>query len=103
MGRKAVLLVGFCCGLLFCLSGQTVPFRYLLKKDGLSQSSVFSIAQDEAGFMWFGTRDGLNKFDGYKFKIYRHSDDPNSLVGNDIRTLFADPSRKELWVVRFLA
>lgn len=98
MCRKAVLLVGLYCGLLFCLFGQTVPFRYLLKKDGLSQSSVFSIAQDGAGFMWFGTRDGLNKFDGYKFKIYRHSDDPNSLIGNDIRTLFADTTRKELWV-----
>ena len=53
------------------LSGQKgYSFQNFSKKDGLSQASVFAIAQDSSGFMWFGTRDGLNRFDGYQFKAY---------------------------------
>ena len=59
--------------------------------EGLSQSSVLSILQDKEGFLWFGTRDGLNKFDGHSFKTYRHSsDDPNSLSNSFIRVLLED-------------
>ena len=48
--------------------------------------------------MWFGTRDGLNKFDGYQFKVYRQSATPNSLISNDTRTLFADTAHQRLWI-----
>ena len=73
-------------------------FRHLLKKDGLSQSSVFSITQDADGFMWFGTRDGLNKYDGYQFTVYRQSPlQSGSLVSNDVRVLYIDPVDSSLW------
>ncbi|MEL6864744.1 MAG: two-component regulator propeller domain-containing protein [Bacteroidota bacterium] len=77
---------------------QMVTFRELSKKDGLSQASVFAIAQDSTGFMWFGTRDGLNKYDGYQFKVFKKSEAPNSIVANDIRTLYFDPQEKDLWI-----
>ncbi len=80
------------------MNGQATSFQHLSKVEGLSQSSVFAIAQDQAGFMWFGTRDGLNRFDGYEFMVYRADNSPNGLVANDIRTLFADTSQQQLWI-----
>jgi len=80
-------------------SGQTnFNFKSLSKEDGLSQASVFAIAQDQSGFMWFGTRDGLNKYDGYQFKVYKNDHDDNkSLVANDIRSLYFDEYENLLW------
>ena len=75
------------------------PFRELRKRDGLSQNSVVGIAQDGKGFMWFGTRDGLNRYDGDEFRVYRQErDDEHSLVYNDIRTLYFDADYNHLWV-----
>ena len=66
--------------------------------DGLSQGFVSSIIEDKQGFLWFATRDGLNKYDGYTFKVYRHDpDDTSSLADNNITTLFED-SKGRLWV-----
>jgi len=48
--------------------------------------------------MWFGTRDGLNKYGGYQFKVYRNAPTANSLVDNDIRTLYVDPQQQKLWI-----
>ncbi|MEM9822772.1 MAG: two-component regulator propeller domain-containing protein, partial [Bacteroidota bacterium] len=80
-------------------SGQeNISFRKLSKKDGLSQASVFAIVQDSVGFMWFGTRDGLNRFDGYQFKTFKKNDSANSIVANDIRTLYIDPLTHDLWI-----
>lgn len=56
---------------------QSVKFKHLSIEDGISQSSVYSIYQDNLGFVWLGTEDGLNKFDGYRFHIYRN--DPSNL------------------------
>ena len=46
--------------------------------DGLSQSSVECIIQDRKGFMWFGTQDGLNKYDGYSFSVYKNNSEDES-------------------------
>src|SRR6266540_3884612 len=55
--------------------GQSLQFQFepLSVEHGLSQSSVWSIYQDSYGFMWFGTADGLNKYDGYTFQVFRHN------------------------------
>jgi ligand-binding sensor domain-containing protein len=75
-----------------------LKFKKLTSNDGLSQNFVSSILQDKNGFMWFGTKDGLNRYDGYEFKIYRHNPfDAASLSGNYISTLFED-SKERLWV-----
>lgn len=58
---------------------------------GLSHNHVQTIAQDKYGFMWFGTADGLNRFDGYTFRKYKFSEsDTTSLISNEIRTLLAE-------------
>lgn len=79
-------------------SGPAVRFDRLSITEGLSQSAVASIIQDAQGFMWFGTEDGLNRFDGYEFRIYKHDpQDPNSISANHIKTLFEDDDGF-LWV-----
>lgn len=58
---------------------------------GLSQNHIHSIAQDKRGFMWFGTDDGLCRFDGHEFKIYKSDEhDPHSLANNSVRALLVD-------------
>jgi len=73
-------------------------FQNLSKKEGLSQASVFAITQDKSGFLWFGTRNGLNKFDGYQFKVYKKDTTATSLVADDIRYLYGDPLNHDVWV-----
>ena len=70
---------------------QGIKFSHLGLKDGLSQTTVFAILQDKQGFMWFGTEDGLNKYDGHNFKVYSHFPrDERSLTNNTILALFED-------------
>lgn len=73
-------------------------FKSYTLDQGLSNNTVFSIEQDFQGFIWFGTHEGLNRFDGYEFKKYFH--DPNdslTLPGNTVNCVFQD-SRNRLWV-----
>ncbi len=73
-------------------------FRRLTTEHGLSDSTVEAIVQDTQGFMWFGTADGLNRYDGYTFKVYSHVDgDPTSISGNYVWDLLVD-SRGTMWV-----
>ena len=70
---------------------QTYQFSHLSTVDGLSQSAVIAIHQDKLGQIWIGTRDGLNKYDGTKFTIYRNEDNnPNSISNNDILSIHED-------------
>ncbi len=78
--------------------GQHLEFEHISSKQGLSQNTVFCILQDNQGFMWFCTEDGLNKYDGYNFTIFRHDhEDPNSLSDSRILSIFQDRSGV-LWV-----
>ena len=87
----------------FFATAQSVPadrfkFQSLGIDDGLSQGAVSCIVQDKWGFMWFGTKDGLNKYDGYTFKVYHHDiKDSTTLSGNNIIKLLAD-SRGLIWI-----
>lgn len=77
----------------FAASAQTHHPRFgsIGLEQGLSQSSVMSVLQDHTGFLWVGTQDGLNRFDGLEFKVYRnHPQDPNSLSNNFIKVLYED-------------
>ena len=93
----SLCLLTVCLSPLVAQESERVVFRYLNKKDGLAQSSVFAVAQDSLGYLWFGTRAGLNKYDGYRFKLYT-SDSLTGPSGNDVRTLYADPLTKALWI-----
>ncbi|WP_109436351.1 two-component regulator propeller domain-containing protein [Aquimarina sp. AU119] len=73
-------------------------FLHLTANDGLSQGYISSIIQDKKGFMWFGTKDGLNRYDGYEFKIYNYYyDDPCSIQNNFI-TAISEDTRGTLWI-----
>ncbi len=62
---------------------EPLRFEHLTVEDDLSNSAVMFIMQDSQGFMWFGTQDGLNQYDGCKVTVYRHvHDNPNSLSGH---------------------
>ncbi|GAA0545873.1 two-component regulator propeller domain-containing protein [Chitinophaga japonensis] len=74
------------------------PVRYLGIENGLSNNAVINIYQDRKGFMWFGTYDGLNRYDGYRFKVYRNRvGDSTSLVDNGIYTIEGDGQHR-LWI-----
>lgn len=74
-----------------------IKFVRLDAEDGLSQNDVLEIIQDKYGFIWIGTQDGLNRFDGYNFKIYNHGDSETSLTSNYIFSVFSD-SKKNIWI-----
>lgn len=72
-------------------SNNDIYFRHISLEQGLSQTYVYCIFEDSKGFMWFGTQDGLNKFDGYDFKIYRpETGNPNSISHNQIFSIHED-------------
>jgi len=76
----------------------SIKFKNLSVKDGLSRNWVKCIYQDSYGFLWFGTEDGLNKYDGYTFKIYKHNSSyKNSLNHNNINLIYED-CEGTLWV-----
>lgn len=104
MKSRCILLSVFFNLLVCSLFGQGISnfknlkFKHLSLTEGLSQSSVICVLQDHKGFLWFGTRDGLNRYDGYTFKKYRYnSQDSGSLSNSYIRSLFEDENNN-LWV-----
>ncbi len=89
-----------CLALPAALEARPRPMRFerLSIEEGLSQSVVNAILQDSTGFLWLGTQDGLNRYDGYGFEIYRHdAEDPSSLPHDFVQTLVEDPAG-DLWI-----
>jgi len=77
---------------------QKIKFEHISVEQGLSHTKVFCIFQDSKGFMWFGTGDGLNKFDGYNFTVYRHNPaDSSTLSNGSIKDVYEDQSGN-LWI-----
>lgn len=82
----------------FSVEAEPIIFSHITIDDGLSQSTVFSIAQDNQGNMWFATYDGVNKYDGYTFTVYRHEpNDPHS-IANDIARIIKRDSNGNIWI-----
>lgn len=98
---------GFVAGLLFALCGphgataripETPLFRQFGAADGLPSSTVDKLAQDRAGYLWLGTRDGLARFDGVAFRVWQHDPaDPASLPANNVQALHVD-AQDRLWL-----
>jgi ligand-binding sensor domain-containing protein/signal transduction histidine kinase len=78
-----------------------LKFTHLTTSDGLSQGYVTAILQDHRGFMWFGTQDGLNRYDGNTFVTYKNkADAPESLSSNSIKSLIED-DQGHLWIATY--
>ena len=95
---RKVILYYFLGFTLIIAQNSNLKFTHITTDNGLSQSNVKTIIQDNLGFMWFGTFDGLNKYDGYSFTIYKsNQNDSTSIKTNSILTIFED-SENLLWI-----
>lgn len=103
--RSLIIRITFLLGLMTatCAIRAQLPVKYLKFEtltinDGLSQGMINCILQDHYGFMWFATKDGLNRYDGYRFITYKHNpSDSNSLSDNFVQNLFED-SEGRFWI-----
>lgn len=96
--RKHIHFLVFWIASPLLLSAQSLVFENLNTENGLSQNAVLAIAQDHRGFMWFGTNNGLNRYDTREFKVYKHDPgDSHSLSLSYIDILLYD-SHHTLWI-----
>lgn len=92
------IIIGNCFPLLSQTPTSTIRFKQLTIADGLSNSYITTIIEDQRGFIWIGTSDGLNRYDGYKFVSYRNNPfDNKSIGGNNIRRLYEDKAGN-IWI-----
>lgn len=97
--NSVLLLVPLLCGVDASAQKNNISFNHLTVEDGLSQSSVLSIAQDSMGFMWFGTKDGLNKFNTQRFEVFKHDKNNNASLSSSQNINYLLTDRKgNLWV-----
>ena len=89
--------------ILFCLSyinlfPQSILIDNYSTNEGLSYGNVVSIAQDNFGFLWFGTEDGLNRYDGYDFRIFKNNPDDSTSISNNFISALIKDKDGFLWV-----
>jgi signal transduction histidine kinase/ligand-binding sensor domain-containing protein/ActR/RegA family two-component response regulator len=92
----SLLVTGFCC--LATAQQPGLKFEHLDIVDGLSQNNVLNVLQDSRGFVWFGTRDGLNKYDGYQISIYRNDPANKGTISNNFISDIIEDHRGYIWV-----
>lgn len=73
-------------------------FGRISVEKGLSQATVYYSFQDSKGFLWFGTEDGLNKYDGYSFDIYKYDPTDSRTISNNIIRFIFEDSKQTLWI-----
>ena len=77
---------------------QNIKFEHLDINSGLSQNHILCILQDSRGFMWFGSRDGLNKYDGYGFTIYKNDAKDSTSISNNFISAIVEDASGVIWV-----
>lgn len=99
--KKTLFILLFLLLVLGSLKAQNYPYKYyfrnISKNEGLSQTDIKAIIQDSRGFMWFGTRNRLNRYDGHTIRVYDCVDAKSGHRNNNISSLFEDADGK-LWV-----
>ncbi|MCB1128487.1 MAG: hypothetical protein KDM81_18470 [Verrucomicrobiae bacterium] len=88
-----MLILAGAPGFMLPAAGQSpLRFKSLTPAEGLSQASALSIVQDRQGFIWIGTQNGLNRYDGYQVTVFRpNPDDPHSIIDNYVPLVAAHP------------
>ncbi|MGO4292347.1 hybrid sensor histidine kinase/response regulator transcription factor [Chitinophaga sp. RAB17] len=94
----AALILLLCLLAYFEGNGQTFSFSHLSVENGLSDISVMAIAQDSQGFIWLGTTNQLNRYDGYHIKSYAFNNSDSTTLSDNRITVLLNDSRKNLWV-----
>ncbi|MEG3655787.1 two-component regulator propeller domain-containing protein [Arenibacter palladensis] len=96
--RKNYAALIFIFLLTLCVGwSQDYKFQHITTVDGLSHNEVRKIVKDNQGFLWFGTQNGLNRFDGYRFNVFKNiPNDSSSIIGDKIYSLAVSPDK--LWV-----
>ena len=99
MLRKWILLLALACqGTAHAAVPETPRFRLLGVAEGMPSSSVNALARDRDGYLWIATIDGLARYDGVGFRVWRHvPGDPGALPGNIVQALHVD-ARDRVWV-----
>ena len=91
-----VLLIQFFTYVIFP-QNQEIKFSYITTENGLSQNQVLSIFEDSQGLLWIATQDGLNLYDGYNFKVFRHeAGNENSLLDYAVNTICETERQQEI-------
>lgn len=93
----ALIALQFVCHATFSQS-KVLRFDHLSVKQGLSQGNILDIHQDELGFIWIGTEDGLNLYDGYQFTIFRNDPKDTFSISNNNIYCIAEDKNGNLWV-----
>lgn len=79
-------------------AGQSYYFRHYQVENGLSNNAVICSIKDKKGFLWFGTKDGLDRFDGYAFKVFRNDPEDTASIGNNFIHSLHEDQHGILWV-----
>ena len=80
------------------LYAESFNFRHYKAEDGLSLNTVSSIIQDRKGFIWIGTEGGLNRFDGYRFKIYSSNEQEDSVLWTGYISSLLEGQNGNIWI-----
>lgn len=96
--RLRILTLIFLIATVTLLNAETFNFRHYKAEDGLSLNTVSSIIQDKKGFIWIGTEDGLNRFDGYRFKIYKNFEHKDSVRWSGYVSSLLEVQNGDIWI-----
>lgn len=97
MSCRTIILAIFVFAVIPC-NGQSYDFRHYQVENGLSNNAVVCAIQDQKGFLWFGTKDGLNRFDGYSFKVFRNDPDISGSIGNNFIHCLYEDRNGVMWI-----
>lgn len=106
--RSVINYITSLCAVVITVSGvaktdRPYYFRSLEVENGLSQNMVYCIIQDACGFMWFGTQDGLNRYDGQNFRVYKKDpSNANSIGSNSLFSMLED-KKGMIWLGTMMA
>ena len=93
--KRFLLAIGLVVWLFSAQAHEHYIIQHYSIVDGMSQNTVMAILQDQQGFMWFGTWDGLNRFDGYTFEVFKAMNDGvEARVNNRVVTIYEDEAER---------
>jgi ligand-binding sensor domain-containing protein/signal transduction histidine kinase/DNA-binding response OmpR family regulator len=98
VGKKITTFLFAIFDMLAAIHAQPYYFKHYQVENGLSNNSVSSSLQDKNGFLWFGTINGLNRFDGYSFKVFQHNPEDSTSIGSNFIRCLCQDKKGCLWI-----